>query len=303
MLFNTEQTLEQIITLVSRELEQADLFFGHGTDNAWDEACWLVEAIAKGDEKEQIDAEMSLDSAKLSRLQKLLIKRVEEKLPLAYLLNEAWFSELPFYVNDKVIIPRSPIGELIKNRFASLLKNDPAWILDLCCGSGCIGLASAIAFPDAKVVLSDLSEDALRVAAINAEKYHLEHRSFIQQSDLFKDLAGLVGLEVLARGFDLIISNPPYVGEAEYLSLPEEFKHEPAMALLSEQNGLKIPVDILKNAADYLSPDGTLILEVGNSWEALMNLYPDAPFLWLEFENGGEGVLAISYVQLREYKF
>ncbi|MDC1436418.1 50S ribosomal protein L3 N(5)-glutamine methyltransferase [Gammaproteobacteria bacterium] len=297
MLFDTKQTLKQIVNIVSKELEQADLFFGHGTDNAWDEACWLVESIVKANGGDKIDAEMMLEGAVLNQLQKVLTQRVEEKIPLAYLLNEAWFGGLPFYVNDKVIIPRSPIAELIKNHFMALLKSDPKMILDLCCGSGCIGLASLMEFPSAKVVLADLSEDALQVVAVNIEKHHLNRRSLIKQSDLFEGLKGLEG------SFDLIISNPPYVGEKEYESLPEEYKHEPSMALISEQNGLKLPIEILKQAADYLSEDGMLILEVGNSSEALVALYPDAPFLWLEFENGGEGVLALSYAQLREYRF
>ncbi len=297
MLFNTKQTLKQIIKIASKKLKQADLHFGHGTDNAWDEACWLVEAIVKANGEDKIEAEMSLDGLVLNQLQNVLDRRIEEKIPLAYLLNEAWFAGQPFYVNDKVIIPRSPIAELIKNRFIPFLKNKPAAILDLCCGSGCIGLASVMEFPEAKVVLVDLSEEALQVAAVNIERHHLNHRSHIQQSDLFDGLDGLEG------SFDLIISNPPYVGEKEYLSLPEEYKHEPAMALLSGQNGLELPVKILKRAADYLSADGILILEVGNSWKYLMDLYPDAPFLWLEFENGGEGILALSYSQLRKYKF
>lgn len=297
MLFNSKQTLKQIITIASKELEQADLYFGHGTDNAWDEACWLVETIVRANGDDKIDAEMTLGNEVLSQLQIVLDKRIEEKIPLAYLLNEAWFAGLPFYVDDKVIIPRSPIAELIKNRFMPLLKNEPAEILDLCCGSGCIGLASLMEFPNANVVLADLSEEALQVAAINAERHHLNHRSNLQQSDLFDGLNGLEG------SFDLILSNPPYVGEKEYLSMPTEYKHEPAMALLSEQNGLELPIKILKRAADYLSTDGILILEVGNSWNSLMDLYPDAPFLWLEFENGGEGVLALSYTELRKYKF
>lgn len=297
MLFNTKQTLKQIVTIASKELDHADLFFGHGTDNAWDEACWLVETIVKANGVDKIEAGMTLDDEVLRQLQMTLDQRIEEKVPLAYLLNEAWFAGQPYYVNDKVIIPRSPIAELIKNRFIPLLKRDPTLILDLCCGSGCIGLASLMAFPEAKAVLADLSEEALQVASINAEKHHLVHRSFIRHSDLFK------GLEEMKGSFDLIICNPPYVGETEYMSLPAEYKHEPAMALLSEQNGLKLPIDILRHSADYLSTDGILILEVGNSWELLMDLYPDAPFLWLDFELGGEGVLALSHTHLLKYKF
>ncbi|MBN4053313.1 50S ribosomal protein L3 N(5)-glutamine methyltransferase [Haliea sp. AH-315-K21] len=294
MLFNTQQTLKQIVTLASKELERADLFFGHGTDNSWDEACWLVETLVQRSGIDQINAEMALEEVVLNELQKLLIRRTKEKIPLAYLLNEAWFAGLPFYVDDQVIIPRSPIAELIKNRFKPLIADEPKRILDLCCGSGCIGLASAFEFPGAKIVLADLSTEALTVAAINKEKHGLNSRCTLQQSDLFTDLKG---------PFDLIVSNPPYVGEAEYMTLPYEYKHEPTMALVSERNGLEIPVGILRQAADYLTEDGILILEVGNSWQALADLYPKAPFLWLEFENGGEGILSLSYKQLREYGF
>ena len=294
MLFNTHQTLKQIVTLASKELEQADLFFGHGTDNPWDEACWLVETLAQRSGVEQIDAEMKLDEAVLKQIQSLLSRRSNEKIPLAYLLNEAWFADLPFYVDEKVIIPRSPIAELIKNCFKSIVKQEPKTILDLCCGSGCIGLASVVVFPESTVVLADLSEEALQVAAINSEKLELKSRVTLQPSDLFTDIVGC---------FDLIVSNPPYVGEHEYLHLPDEYKHEPALALLSEHNGLVIPIEILRQAANYLNEDGILVLEVGNSWQALADIYPDAPFLWLEFENGGEGILALSYMQLRDYKF
>ncbi|MDG2089803.1 MAG: 50S ribosomal protein L3 N(5)-glutamine methyltransferase [Gammaproteobacteria bacterium] len=294
MLFNTHQTLKQIVTLASKELEQADLFFGHGTDNPWDEACWLVETLVQRSGAKQIDAEMKLDEVVLEQIQSLLSKRSNEKIPLAYLLNEAWFADLPFYVDEKVIIPRSPIAELIKNCFKSIVKQEPKTILDLCCGSGCIGLASAMVFPESTVVLADLSVEALQVAAINSEKLELRSRVTLQPSDLFTDIEGC---------FDLIVSNPPYVGEHEYLNLPDEYKHEPALALLSEHNGLAIPIEILRQAANYLNEDGILLLEVGNSWQALADIYPDAPFLWLEFENGGEGILALSYMQLRHYKF
>ncbi len=297
MLFNTSQTLKQIVTIASKELEKADLSFGHGTDNAWDEACWLVEGLLKANGEGLIKEEMTLNDEVLSQLENALIQRIDKKIPTAYLLNEAWFAGLPYYINEKVIIPRSPIAELINNRFKPLLKQDPVSILDLCCGSGCIGLASLAEFPEAKAVLADLSEDALQVAAVNIKKHHLKDRCLIRQSDLFSDLDGMKG------SFDLIISNPPYVGVTEYKDLPAEYKHEPAMALLSEKNGLEIPIQILRSASDYLTTEGILILEVGNSMQLLIDSYPDAPFLWLEFDYGGQGVLALSHAELRKYKF
>lgn len=294
MLFNTDQTLKQIVTLASKELDKAGLFFGHGTDNSWDEACWLIETLMVREGHEVISEEIKLNEATLDQLQALLSRRVSEKVPLAYLLNEAWFAGLPFYVDDQVIIPRSPIAEIIKNRFEPLIKGDPNSILDLCCGSGCIGLASAIEFPESTVMLSDLSAEALRVAAKNSEKHNLNHRVNIQKSHLFDEVNG---------AFDLIVSNPPYVGENEYQTLPDEYKHEPAMALLSENNGLALPIEILRKAPNYLNEEGVLVLEVGNSWQALRDLYPNAPFLWLEFEKGGEGILSLTKKQLQDYEF
>ena len=294
MLFNTDQTLKQIVALASKELDQADLYFGHGTDNSCDEACWLIETVLQREGHKDISEEIKLSEAILEELQALLSRRVSEKIPLAYLLNEAWFAGLPFYVDDKVIIPRSPIAEVIKNRFEPLIKRDPNSILDLCCGSGCIGLASAIEFPESVVTLADLSAEALRVAAINSDKHLLNQRMKLCQSNLFDEMEGT---------FDLIVSNPPYVGEAEYQSLPAEYMHEPAMALLSEDNGLALPIEILRQAANYLNDEGVLVLEVGNSWQALQDLYPNAPFLWLEFEHGGEGILSLTMKQLQSYEF
>lgn len=294
MLFKVQQTLKQIVTLASKELEQANLFFGHGTDNSWDEACWLIETLTLRSGREKIDAEMTLDKELLEQIESLLTKRIKEKLPLAYLLNEAWFAGLPFYVNEKVIIPRSPIAELIKSQFQHVVKQKPKTVLDMCCGSGCIGIASAVEFPASKVKLVDLSEQALEVAALNVSKFELTNRVTLLSSDLFAEVEGR---------FDLIVSNPPYVGEKEYLNLPEEYKHEPAIALLSENNGLAIPIEILRQAANYLTDDGALLLEVGNSWQALAAKYPDAPFHWFEFEHGGEGILALRRSQLKDYRF
>lgn len=294
MLFNTEQTLKQIITLASKELEQEEIFFGHGTDNAWDEVCWLLESLLRKAGIQTFTENTQLDDSILRKFQQLLEQRIVERKPLAYLLNEAWFAALPFYVDERVIVPRSPFAELIQNRFDPLLAEEPKRILDLCCGSGCIGLATALAFPDAKIELSDLSSDALEVTAINIAKHHLGSRCEAVQSDLFSKLQG---------SYDLILSNPPYVGIQEYQDLPAEYKQEPAMALLSEDNGLDIPVKILQTAANYLNDQGLLILEVGSGWQALVDLYPDAPLLWLDFEQGGEGLCALTKKQLQEYSF
>jgi len=294
VLFNTKKTLKQIITLASKELEKKELYFGHGTDNAWDEICWLLESLLRNSGVETISEDMLIEESILMEFQQLLERRIQERKPVAYLLNEAWFATLPFYVDERVIVPRSPFGELIQNRLEPLLEEEPESILDLCCGSGCIGLAAALTFPDAKVELSDLSADALEVAAINIAKHGLGRRCEAKQSDLFSKLQG---------PYDLILSNPPYVGLQEYQDLPAEYKQEPAMALLSERNGLDIPIKILQMAANYLNAQGLLILEVGNSWQTLVDLYPDAPFLWLDFEQGGEGLCALTKKQLQKYSF
>ena len=207
--------------------------------------------------------------------------RCSTRKPLAYLLHEAWLCGVPSYVDERVLVPRSPIAELVQNHFEPLLQRPPSRILDLCTGGGCIGLACALAFHDAEVLLSDISSDALAVAAINVEKLGLGSRVRLVQSDLFNDIDG---------SFDLIVSNPPYVAEEEYAGLPEEFLREPRLGLVSEQQGLDIPLRILAQAASYLRPQGALILETGATWPLLDEALPQLDFLWIDFEQGGAGV-------------
>lgn len=203
---------------------------------------------------------------------------------MAYLLGEAWFAGLPFYVDERVLIPRSPIAELILQQFQPLLNEAPGRVLDLCTGSGCIGIATALVFPEASVDLSDISEEALQLAARNIDRHGLQSRVSAVQSDLF---AGLQGK------YDLIVSNPPYVSAEEVADLPPEYQREPSLGLLSDDEGLAIPLQILRQAPDYLSDNGLLILELGYTWPLLAERYPDLPVVWLEFDGGGEGVLAI----------
>lgn len=268
---------------MTAELEAGGLFYGHGTDNGWDEACWLFETVMRrhGMTEFYPDQLLDPDSAALQEVRALLHARISTRKPLAYLLKEAWFCGLSFYVDERVLVPRSPIAELINNQFEALLDTAPARILDLCTGGGCIGIACALAFPEAEVVLSDISPDALAVAAINIEKFGLQDRVRCVQSDLFANIEGK---------FDLIVSNPPYVAEAEYAGLPEEFMQEPRLGLVSEQEGLDIPLRILAQAADYLTEDGCLVLETGATWHQLDAACPHLPLLWVEFEHGGEGV-------------
>jgi len=282
---STQACLQQM----SAALEAAELYFGHGTDNAWDEACWLLETLLRRQGVESLQLDTPLSAAQLQPVQALLAARIATRKPLAYLLQEAWFCGLPFYVDERVLVPRSPLAELIASQFEPLLPHSPARILDLCTGSGCIGIACALAFPEAEVVLSDLSPDALAVARLNVDKFELAERVQCLQSDLFAAVEG---------SFDLVVTNPPYVAEDEYEQLPEEYHREPVLGLVTAEGGLDIPLRILREAARFLKPQGVLILETGATWPALAEARPDLPFLWIEFAHGGEGVCLLTREQL-----
>ena len=277
------------IEQVAAALEDAALFYGHGTDNPGAEAQWLVCAVLTQDGVSGITASTPVDPAQRARIATLLQRRISERRPLAYLLQEAWFAGHCFYVDERVLVPRSPIAELVGNRFEPLLDKPPATILDLCCGSGCIGIACALAFPDSRVVLADLSAQALAVAQVNIDRFALADRVTTRQSDLFA---------AIPERFDLIVSNPPYVPEAEYRDLPPEYHREPAMGLVSTDAGLGIPLQILAQSAAHLHATGLLVLETGHTWPALDALLPAMPFLWLAFAHGGEGVCALTREQL-----
>ena len=276
--------------------EQAGLVFGHGTDNALDESALLVlHELRIGYEQpdEVLDSELA-DADRL-RVIELLKRRVASRKPAAYLVNEAWFAGLSFYVDERVLVPRSPIAELIEAGFEPWIGRQPVRnVLDLCAGSGCIGIACAHAFPDARVDLADLSADALDVAGMNIQRHGLEARVSPLQSDLF---AGLTG-----RRYDIIVSNPPYVPQQEVRELDAEFQHEPALGLAAGTDGLDIVTSILNDAGKHLRDDGILVVEVGHSQERLAALFPDVPFLWLEFEYGGEGVFLLESACLHEHR-
>ena len=213
-------------------------------------------------------------------------RRIDDRVPLAYLLGEAWFMGLPFHVDERVLVPRSPLGELIQGGLQPWLGNKPVGrILDLCTGSGCIGIAAASVFEDAEVDLADISTDALDVAAVNIDYHEVGDRVSTVRSDVFDGLEGR---------YDVILSNPPYVDADDIADMPAEYGHEPELGLAAGGDGLDIAHRILARAADYLNPGGLLIVEVGNSWVALQEAYPDIPFTWLEFENGGDGVFLLT---------
>jgi ribosomal protein L3 glutamine methyltransferase len=293
---NPPRTVGQALQYCNDALVASEVYFGHGTDNAWDEAAQLVLSVAKlpmdGDDGV---LRQPLDEQALVRIGELLQRRIAEHLPLPYLLGRAWFAGLEFLCDRRAIIPRSPIAELIQYGFRPWYTGDePRRILDLCCGGGCIGLAVAHYFPEAHVDLVDIDSDALALAHENAAFLQLQDRVTICQSDLFDDLA--------SGDYDLIISNPPYVDAADLASMPAEYHHEPERALGSGIDGLDITRRILKEARRYLRDDGLLIVEVGNSWPALEDAYPTVPFTWVEFEHGGEGVFALTARELEEYR-
>ncbi|MBT8147062.1 MAG: 50S ribosomal protein L3 N(5)-glutamine methyltransferase [Gammaproteobacteria bacterium] len=288
-------TVKDYIDELSRRFESAEIFFGHGTANARDEACYLVFA-SLGLSWDDYAAEMQKEIAaeNLDVLETKARVRIEQRVPTAYLTGVAWFAGFPFRSDERALVPRSPIAELLENRLDPLLEAEPRKILDLCCGGGCIGIAAALIFPDASVDLADISADALELAGENVALHELDDRARLVSSNLFQGLS--------ATCYDLVLCNPPYVGDAEYKSLPTEFNHEPEMGLVSQQNGLEIPLRILHQAADYLSDQGILVMEVGDSCQALSERCPGVPFLWLEFEHGGEGVFMLTRSQLLEYR-
>ena len=277
---------------IERQLQESDLFYGHGTDNPGAEAQWLLSAVLRQSGLDTVTLDSPVSDKDFRRMQALMEQRITKRTPLAYLLEEAWFCGLCFHVNEHVLVPRSPIAELIEQGFEPILEYPPETILDLCCGSGCIGIAAALAFPDSQVILSDLSEEALAVAQVNIHRFELQERVQICHSDLF---------ESISERFDLIISNPPYVPESEYRDLPLEYLQEPEMGLVSAGDGLAIPMRILEQAGSYLNQDGLLILETGYTWPSLAEALPEIPFLWLDFEYGGEGVCALSARQLQAH--
>ncbi|MBN6352549.1 50S ribosomal protein L3 N(5)-glutamine methyltransferase [Providencia alcalifaciens] len=287
-------TIQDILRWTMSRFNAANVYYGHGTDNPWDEALQLVLPTLYL----PLDLPDELLTSRLTpterhRIIERVLRRINERIPVAYLTNRSWFCGHEFYVDERVLIPRSPIGELINNHFVGLLTDEPQAILDLCTGSGCIAIACAYEFPEAEIDAVDISADVLAVTEQNIASHGLEHQVVPIRSDLFRDM-----LEVK---YDLIVTNPPYVDAEDMDDLPEEFRVEPELALAAGSDGLKLVRRILANAPRFLTKEGVLVCEVGNSMVHLIEQYPDIPFIWLDFEYGGDGVFMLTREQLVEH--
>lgn len=291
------QTPADFIRWGASAFAAANLYFGHGTDNAADEAAWLVlHALHLPHDVPPYFFQSRLTNAEKQAVYDLLCRRVEERKPAAYLTGQTWFGGLQFAVNEHVLVPRSALAEVIAQQFAPWVEPDAVnSILDLCTGSGCIAIACAHAFADAQVDGSDVSAQALRVARSNVARYALDERVQLVESDLFAALGN--------KRYDIIVSNPPYVGREELAILPAEYRHEPVLGLDGGgADGLDLVARLLREARAHLHDQGILVVEVGNSWPALEARYPAVDFTWLEFEHGDGGIFLLTAQQLDEYQ-
>lgn len=289
-------TIKDWIRWGASRFERAKLYYGHGTDNAWDECSVLVLwAISQPWARLELiyDTRLTVDEKK--RVYYAIGRRIKEKIPASYITGEAWFGGLRFEVNEHVLVPRSPVAELLLNGMHPWFQEDPETVLDLCTGSGCIGILAATVFPGCTVDISDISSAALAVANRNIHAHQLSDRVTAYESDLFN------APHFIGQRYDLIISNPPYVDARDLSSMPEEYRAEPVLGLAAGDDGLAIARRILRDAGKHLNRDGLLVVEVGNSWLALEKAYPEIPFVWLEFEHGGHGVFMLSAEQLHEF--
>ncbi|MEN6587602.1 MAG: 50S ribosomal protein L3 N(5)-glutamine methyltransferase [Sulfuricella sp.] len=286
-------TVRDLLRFAVSRFNEANLFFGHGTQNAYDEAAYLIlhSLHLPLDTLEPfLDARLTRDE--LENVLHILERRVTERIPSAYLTHEAWLGDFRFYVDERVIVPRSFIAELLREQLSPWVE-DPEVVtsaLDLCTGSGCLAILMAHAFPNAEIDAADLSPDALEVAKRNVADYALEDQVHLVQSDLFAALEG--------RTYDVIISNPPYVNAPSVQALPAEYLHEPELALGSGEDGLDATRIILRDAPKHLNPDGILVVEIGYNRDALEAAFPELPFTWLETSAGDGFVFLLKREQI-----
>ncbi|ASJ75242.1 50S ribosomal protein L3 N(5)-glutamine methyltransferase [Granulosicoccus antarcticus] len=290
LLSDNEYTIEVAIRRAAQAFEDNDLHYGHGTETALDEASWLVLHALGLSPAIEPDYTQKLTAAQIADCNSLLERRIAERIPAAYLTGQGWFAGRAYLSDKRALVPRSPMAEFIADDFYGALDGiDSPRILDLCTGGGCIAIACAYARTDAIVDASDLSADALALAAQNVELHEMQDRVELLEGSLF---------EPVSNRYSLIISNPPYVDAADIAAMASEFSHEPMMGLEAGDDGLDLVRIMLRDAADYLEPKGVLVVEVGNSGEALEAAFPSLEFAWLEFANGGYGVFMLTREEL-----
>lgn len=278
-------TVSETIDSLAGRFSAAGLVFGHGYESAWDEAVALVLHVADLPDDRTV-LQVALTGPQVREVEQLAGRRIEERVPLSYLIGLAPFAGHQFLVEPGVVIPRSPIGELVRQHFAPWLSRPPVRAVDVCCGSGCIGIAMALEFPRLHVDLVDLDPQAVAVAERNVDLHNLGDRVRVVRSDLFAELPG--------QSWDLVVSNPPYVDHIDLGSLPPEYRHEPSLGLDGGGQGLDVVAELLEALPTRLAPDGLFVCEVGASAPALLRRYPSLPFIWPDLAEGGEGVFVLT---------
>ncbi|UDG80760.1 50S ribosomal protein L3 glutamine methyltransferase [Candidatus Hartigia pinicola] len=287
-------TLQDVLNWTINRFNAANIYYGHGTDNVWDEALYLVLSTLYI----PLDLADKLLTSRITAMERYriverVLRRINERIPVAYLTNRSWFCGHEFYIDERVFIPRSPIGELINNHFVGVMRNEPKTILDLCTGSGCIAISCAYEFRNTAVSAVDISRDSLEVTEKNIFNHGFEDRIKIIHSDLFQDMSSMK--------YSLIVTNPPYVDKEDLNNLPKEFHSEPKLALAAGKNGLELVFRIIAHASHFLTENGILICEVGESMIRLVKQYPEIPFIWLDFKHGGDGVFMLTREELIKY--